>query len=202
MKIHDVDQAPAKGEVKPRKVRAHRVWLVVLAVVGSLCGMSLVLIGYVIFRPQITDFVEGLTSQFTPTATPACDWMTLMIGDTRLRYKNTWMSPDGSNNIPVIFPADAYKIASYEMNYLFALTRKRSNIKIFNVLKGGEQVTVTFEDCNTLSYILSAPHNGTPTNEMLLDQSKKWIIIYLLPGGSSLGMTVRGEQLSTATPVP
>jgi len=158
-----------------------------------LLGLTTLLLAYYVFEPEITGFFQEPTSIFNPTQTPACVGSTLQIGDTTIHYETTWLSSDGSTNIPVINPAPAYRIGSSEDNYLFALTRTQTNLNLFNSLKGGEEAIITFDNCNSATFVLSVPQSGTPSNEMLLDHSTTWIIIYIPASGSSAGSTVRGE---------
>ena len=160
-----------------------------------LLGLTTLLLGYYVYEPEITGFFQEPTSIFTATQTPACVGSTLQIGDTTIHYETTWLSSDGSTNIPVINPAPAYRIGSSEDNYLFALSRTHDNLNLFNSLKGGEEAIITFDNCNSATFVLSVPQSGTPSNEMLLDHSTTWIIIYIPASGSSTGFTARGEQV-------
>jgi hypothetical protein len=167
-----------------------------------LLGMTTLLLAYYIYEPEITTLLQKPTPLLFTTPTPACAGSTLQIGDTTLQYKTTWLSSDGSTNIPVINPAPAYRIGSSEDNYLFALSRTHDNVNLFNSLKGGEEAIITFDNCNSATFVLSVPQSGTPSNEMLLDQSTTWIIIYIPASGSSTGSTVRGELVGETITAP
>jgi hypothetical protein len=164
--------------------------LVIFLIITVATALLLV---YKMNRPQITRLFHQDALLLSPTITPACSWSTLQIGETALPYKTTYMSSDGSYNIPLINPARLYRMASIEKNTLFILTRMRLNLALFASLKGGERVTVTFEDCTTAEFILSAPQSGEPTTEMLLHQPPG-IIIYIPRSASFPGLLVRGEQ--------
>jgi hypothetical protein len=167
-----------------------------------LVAAIILLLADYLFLPEIRSLLNRSTTMTDANPTPACAASTLQIGDTTLDFKSTWQSSDGSWNIPVINPVPAYWIRSLEKNYVFILTHRKDSLTLFNSLKGGEQARIIFENCNSSTFILSAPQSGEPSEEMLLGQPTG-IIVYLPHKGSSPGVMLRGVLVGEMiTPTP
>jgi hypothetical protein len=122
-----------------------------------------------------------------------CDESTLKIGENTYQIKTIKPKSDGSLKIPSNKPDVAYWIEGTNTNYVFGLSPTDNNLTLQSSLHGEETVTVTWENCNSITFKLSAPQMGVPDNLTLLDQSVSGITLFVQPSAASAGFVVKGE---------
>ena len=120
---------------------------------------------------------------------PPCGQSVLQIGETTYQIKETKTKSDGSLKIPSNIPDIAYWINQTDTNLVFALSPTPENLALQNI--NPEQAIVTWENCNSSTYILTAPQAGVPDMDTLLDQSFSGITIFVQDSNS--GFVIHGE---------
>lgn len=120
---------------------------------------------------------------------PPCGESTLQIGDAKYQIKETNTKSDGFLKIPSNTPDIAYWVNQTETNQVFALSPTSENLALQN--KNPEKAIVTWENCNSSTYTLSAPQTGLPDMNTLLDQSFSGITIFVQ--NSNDGFVIHGE---------
>jgi len=108
---------------------------------------------------------------------PPCGKSTLQIGDVVYQIKETKTKSDGSLKTPSNTPDIAYWVNQTETNHVFALSPTSENRALQNA--NPEQAVVTWANCNSSTYVLSAPQAGVPDMNALLDQSISGITIFV-----------------------
>jgi len=120
---------------------------------------------------------------------PACGQSVLKIGDITYEIKETKTKSDGSLKISQKTPDIAYWVNQTATNYVFALSPTAENLALQTM--NPEQAVLTWENCNSSTYVLTAPQAGIPDMNTLLDQSFSGITIFVQKDGS--GFVIRGE---------
>jgi hypothetical protein len=181
-----------------------KVLLVGLVFFFFMAASTTLLLAYVIFEPEITSFLQKQTlilnsspaSQPTqqsaiiiPTQTPSCTGASLQLGTNIWRIEAMQRLADGSLNVPEGIPGVAYWITDLENPYGFALSPTPENLSVLSSLQGGEQAILTWETCNTVTYILTAPQAG----ELGMGQSISGIVVYVPSSTSGAGLSVQGN---------
>src|SRR4030095_7825890 len=106
---------------------------------------------------------------------PPCDQSVLKIGTNTYQIKSIETKKDGTLKIPSDTPDKAYWVDKTEINYVFALSPTENNLALQNSLQMDESASITWENCNTVTFKLSAPQVGVPDRSSLLDQSTSGI---------------------------
>jgi hypothetical protein len=197
-----------------------KVLLVGLVFFFFMAASTTLLLAYYIYEPEITTFLQKQTltldsspaSQLSqqpviiiPTQTPSCIGASLQLGTNNWRIEAIQRNADGSVNVPVDIPGVAYWIEDLENNAVFALSPTPENLTLLNALLGGEEALITWENCNTSKYVLSAPEPGVPGAEILSDQSTVGIIGYVPESALAPGVYVQGglmEETITSFETP
>jgi hypothetical protein len=139
------------------------------------------------------------------TETPPCAGASLQLGAATWKIETIQQSADGLITVPADTHRVAYWIKNLEMNSVFALSPTQANLDLLANLQGGEQATITWENCNTATFILFAPQTGDPDAEVFTDQSAFGLIVYIPESPSTLGMLVQGGlagETITSPPTP
>lgn len=175
-----------------------------------MAASTTMLLGYYIYEPEITSWSHKPTSgsNFSqgsqtaspaminiPTQAPTCAGASLQLGTSSWRLESIQRLADGSVNVPADTPGVAYWISDLENNPIFALSPTQENLTLVSALQGGEGGTVTWENCNSATYVLSAPQPGVPGTDILLDQARIGIAIYIPESALGPGLMVHGGQL-------
>jgi hypothetical protein len=122
-----------------------------------------------------------------------CGSSVLKIGESTYQIKTIKPKEDGSLKIPSNKPDIAYWIEGTNKNYVFALSPTENNLALQNSLQGQEEATITWDNCNSTTYKLSAPQAGIPDNNTLLDQSVSGLTLFVQLNSSSAGFLIKGE---------
>jgi len=120
---------------------------------------------------------------------PPCGESILQIGETTYQIKETKAKSDGSLKISANTPNIAYWVNQTDTNQVFALSPTTENLALQN--KNPDKAIVTWANCNSSSYTLSAPQAGVPDMNTLLDQSFSGITIFVQNGND--GFVIHGE---------
>jgi hypothetical protein len=141
------------------------------------------------------------------TQTPSCAGASLQMGTTSWSLESIQLAADGSADVPADTPGVVYWVQNLENNAVFALSPTQENLDLLSTLQGGEQATVTWQDCNTASFTLLAPQYGTPDTDIFTDESTIGLVVYLAESDAIPGIWVQGgltgETIITPpTPAP
>jgi hypothetical protein len=82
-----------------------------------------------------------------------------------------------------------------QSNLVFGLSPVPDNLSLVSALKPEAAATVTWANCNTATYSLSAAVQGLPEDASLLDQSSSQITIFIPADAVSSGTVIQGELL-------
>lgn len=127
--------------------------------------------------------------QFPFGEKPPCGDSTLQIGERTYQIQEIETRDDGALKVAQNKPDIAYWVNQTETNQVFALSPTAENLALQNA--NPEQATVTWANCNSSTYTLSAPEAGVPDMNELLDQSLSGITILVEKDGA--GFVIRGE---------
>jgi len=180
---------PPESQTTPKSARTARTtkWVVIgLCLTGLAAGLIY------LARPAIL--------------TPDCGPPTLVLGTTKFRIEPIEPAADGSLAVPADSPEVAYWVEGTNTNYVFALSPAPNNLALETLLKTGDQATVTWANCNSTTYQLSAPSPGPLDNNVLFDQSASAITIFARQIAGTEEFMVKGvlvgEEINTFnTPV-
>src|SRR5215211_4927675 len=142
---------------------------------------------------------------FVPT--PDCGSPTLVLGSTTFQIQTLTPAADGSLSFPAGTPGTAYWVEGTDSNYVFVLGPTPENLAIMPTITVGTPAKLTWSNCNSTTYSLSAPQPGTFNSAELPDQSVDGITVFFQTDSSGAAFVFTGElteeQISTFnTPVP
>ena len=124
----------------------------------------------------------------------ACNPPTLVLGTTEYTIKTVQPGSDGSLQIPEGQPGTAYWLEGTNTNQIFGLSQTEEYQSLRDALKSGTTATVTWANCNSISYVLGDTLPETQDLASLMDQSIFGITVLVQPGASAAGFAVRGEM--------
>jgi hypothetical protein len=126
------------------------------------------------------------------TSTPSCSSASLRIGTNTWQLEAIQREADGSISVPSNTPGIAYWVSNLRQNNVFALSPNQENLDILNATQGGDEVTITWESCNTTTYNLSSIEAGSPDPAILLDQKTIGLVVYVPDSPLDPGLTLQG----------
>lgn len=167
-----------------------------------LSGCQLLQNGLPFASPTMTPFVATL---FVPT--PDCGASTLVLGSNTFQIETVQPAADGTLSIPPDKSGIAYWIDGTNSNYTFVLSPITENINILPTLTSGTTAKATWSNCNSTTYTISTPEQGSFNPAVLPDQTVEGITVFFQTDASGASFVIRGElteeQISTFnTPVP
>ena len=124
---------------------------------------------------------------------PPCEESVLQIAERSYQIKEIKTKSDGSLNVPSNSPDTAYWVDQTNINYVFALSPTEDNLALQDSLKEGDQATITWENCNTVTFNLPPPQASTPDNATLFSQDVSGITIFIQPSSANNGFVIKGE---------
>jgi len=160
---------------------------------------------------------NGLQSPPTATETPFiptmfvptkdCGVPTLLLGSSPFQIETIQPGADGTLSVPSGKPGIAYWIDGTNLNYTFVLSPTPANLAVMPTLTTGSAAKVTWSNCNSTTYTLSAAEPASFSGSALPDQSVEGITVFFQSDASGAGFVLRGElteeQISAFdTPVP
>lgn len=153
-----------------------------------------------IFQP-ITPSTETpvIPTMFIPT--PDCGPPTLVLGTATFQIQNITRAPDGSLSVPPDTSGVAYWVEGTNTNYVFVLSPTPDNLALMSTITVGSMAKATWKNCNSTTYSLTAPQQGSLTVSTLPDQSIDGITVFFQTDASGVGFVFNGElteeQIST-----
>jgi hypothetical protein len=150
------------------------------------------------------------TPTFAPTifVPPAVECApALTLGTTTLQIETIQRAPDGTVSLPAQEGGIAYWVDGTESESVFLLSSTVENRALVSVLEEGSAAAVTWSNCNSVTYTLSAPQPGMFASTDSPGGLGSDISIFLQPGAAGEGLAVRGELIeeqivSISTPIP
>ena len=180
----------------------------IVVIVSVLMGVGiavLLLLVLFLFRGRIFEALAPSTetpiipTMFIPT--PDCGSPTLVLGTSTFQIQNITPAPDGSLAVPPDTSGVAYWVEGTNTNYVFVLSPTPDNLALMSTITVGSTAKATWQNCNSTTYSLLAPQQGSLTASTLPDQSVDGITIFFQTDGSGAGLIFNGElseqQIST-----
>lgn len=183
---------------------------VLLVILGLLIGLMLRQSGFRL-STLVSQWRATPNSALPPSAptilvpTQDCSPPTLAFGATPFQIENVTRGADGSLNLPSGVPGIAYWVEGTNTNYVFVLPPLPENLAVMSTSTAESPVTVTWSNCNSATYTVSAPQPGTWNDVALTDQSLEGITIFFQTDASGAGSIFTGglaEQAITVFDTP
>ena len=133
------------------------------------------------------------TQAFILIKTPTCSGATLQLGTSSWSLESIQRAPDGTVNVPDRYPGVAYWIENLNNNTVFALSPTPENVAFLSSLQAGEEAILTWENCNSATYFLSAPQPIEQAINILANQSPTSMVVYVPGSQSTPGLLVQGD---------
>ena len=181
-----------------------------IMIVGILMGVGIVVLCALllfIFRGNIFQTLTPATETPAPVIptmfipTPDCGSPTLVLGTATFQIQNITPAPDGSLAVPPDTSGIAYWVEGTDTNYVFVLSPTPDNLALMSTITVGSTAEATWQNCNSTTYGLSAPQQGSLNASISPDQSIDGITIFFQTDGSGAGFVFNGElteeQIST-----
>ena len=177
---------------------------------GSLLLLSLILSGCQLLQNGLQPPPTATETPFVATLvvpTTDCGTSTLLLGSNAFQIETLQPGADGTLAVPSDRSGIAYWVDGTNSNYVFVLSPTPENLAAIPALTAGSTAKVTWSDCNSTSYSLSAPQQGSFNSAALPDQKVDGITVFFEtdPSGAAFVLTgeLTEEQISTFnTPVP
>ena len=148
-----------------------------------------VVTGISFLHPNLAGLFAGGTH---PAPTPPCVQPMLQLGALKFPIRSVARPADGS--LPLPAQADvAWWLEGTSVNYVFDLNPTEASLISLNNIVPGSAVTITWADCSTEDYQVSAVHPGTPIAASLLDQSQGGITILIPASSSTATLPIQGQ---------
>ena len=177
-------------------------------IVGILMGIGIVVLATLViflFRGNIFQALTPSTetpvipTMFVPT--PDCGAPTLVLGTATFQIQNITPAPDGSLTVPSDTSGIAYWVEGTNTNYVFVFSPTPDNLAIMSTITVGSTAKATWQNCNSTTYSLSAPQEGSLNVSTSPDQSVDGITVFFQTDVSGAGFVFNGEfteeQIST-----
>ena len=180
----------------------------IVIIISILMGVGIVvLLALVLFLFRGNIFQALAASTVTPIIptmsipTPDCGSPTLVLGTATFQIQNITRAADGSLAVPPDTSNIAYWVEGTNTNYVFVLSPTPDNLAIMSTITVGNTAKATWQNCNSTTYSLLAPQQGSLTASTLPDQSMEGITVFFQTDASGTGFVFNGElteqQLST-----
>src|SRR6266498_5974383 len=198
-----------KKQLNPKQNFSSSDQLKIIGVIISL-GILLiilgVLVGLLIQRSRFQFSLPVLQAQATSTSSSApipptlfvpatgCGSPTLVLGTTTFQIQNLTPSADGSLSVPADTSGIAYWIQVSNSNPVFVLSPTPQNITAMSTISVGSAANVTWADCSSGTYSLSAPQSGSLDGSAFSGQSKEEITVFFPTASSGAGFVFKGKR--------
>ena len=179
-----------------------------IIIVAVLLGIGiitlLILLGFLFLGNGFQFLTPATQTQVLPTLfvpTPDCGSPTLVIGSTTFQIQPLALAPDGVLTVPPDTSGVAYWVNGTNKNYVFVFSPTQENISFMPTVTAGSTAKATWKNCNSTTYTLSAPQQGSFNGSALPAQSVDGITIFFPSDASGAGSVFTGElteeQIST-----
>ena len=179
-----------------------------IMIIGILMGVGIVVLVMLViflFRGRLFQALAPSTetpiipTMFIPT--PDCGYPTLILGTATFQIQNITPAPDGSLAVPSDTSGVAYWVEGTNTNYVFVLSPTPDNLALMSTITVGSTAKATWQNCNSTTYNLLAPQQGSLNDSIVPDQAVDGITILFQTDVSGAGFVFNGElteqQLST-----
>lgn len=177
-----------------------------------------ILLGLLLRQRGIQFSLPALQSQVTPASssvsnapqvisTADCGSPTLVLGTSTFQIQNLTPAADGSFTVPTDTTGIAYWVEGTTTTSVFVIRPTPGNMTVMSAVSVGSPAEVTWSNCNSTNYSLSAPQAGVLDIPALSDQSFEGITIFFQTDASGAGFVFKGamaEETFTGldTPIP
>ena len=180
-------------------------------IVAGLLGMGvivLVILVALVLRQNGMLFSLPVTPTSSPVViaptilvpTVTCDSQTFTLGATTFQIQNLALAPDGSLIAPPAVSGVAYWLETTEGNYLVVLSPTPENIALQTTLTAESAAKVTWADCSSMTFSLSAPEPNHANISTLPGQLTSGLAIFFQTDETGNGLVVRGELTEMTLP--
>lgn len=179
---------------------------ILLIILGFLIGLLLRQSGFrlsmLVPPSQATSIAPAIV-----VSTPDCSPPTLVLGTETLQIQILTPATDGSLTVPLDTSGIAYWVEGTSTNYAFVLSPTEENTALMSTLTTGTAATATWSNCDSTTYILSAPQQSLLSTALSLDQSVQGLTLFFETDPSGAGFVFIGnvaEQVEAVidTPLP
>ena len=140
--------------------------------------------------PVPTAAISPAPTLFIPTV--ECAAPSLVLGTVTYQVQTIQVSADGSVGVPPDSNGTIYWIEGTDLQYRFMLSPTIENLNLLTSLSEGSSATVTWADCSSMTFTLSAPQPGDFGITYLPEQSTASILIFLQLDPTGEGFMVSG----------
>ncbi len=188
------DRDPSRNPDTPPII----VLLWVVAGLFVLLALGAVALGGRLSFPQAATATPSVAVSPAPAPTlsiptPACPSPSLVLGTVNYQIQNTQLNADGTVSVPPDSNGAIYWIEGTDLEYRFMLSPTIENLNLLTSLPEGSSATVTWADCSSMTFTLSAPQPGDFGITYLPEQSTASILIFLQLDPTGEGFMVGGE---------
>lgn len=175
-----------------------------ILLVAGLLGLGFIILFvllWLVFRQTTAPSPVADAATLTPTISapalyvppaPDCGAPTLAIGATILQIETISLAPDGSVSVPEGVNGVAYWVDGTDAILMFLLSPTPENLALAATLTDGSVAKLTWSNCNSMSYTLSAPQPGIFGLTYYSDQSTGGISIFFRSDSAGNGFVVGG----------
>jgi hypothetical protein len=153
-----------------------------------------IIFGFVISSCQLRMFAPPSTpfpTLFVPTAD--CGSPTLVIGTMTFQIQTLAPAADGSYAVPADGQGIAYWVKDTNTNPVFVISPTPENLTCASTVSDGTTAKLTWSNCNSTTYTLSAGQPGTLGIPALSKQSNEGITIFFEMHTTGAGTAFKGE---------
>jgi hypothetical protein len=177
-----------------------KVLLASLIIFFVLAASTTLLLGYIVFEPQLTAFVQVPTVTAHPTATSQCVGPTLTLGAYIYPLEVIPLAEDGS--LPIIPgpPGNAWWVSDTNNPFVFIFDPASRSLDLKSVLSPGDQIEVQWADCGQDEFVYTDYQPGTSDVQNLLSLTVAGISVIVQPAGTEQGYILRGQPPELANP--
>ena len=149
--------------------------------------------------PAVPTQTVVIPTMFIPT--PDCGTPTLVLGTSTFQIQNLPPAADGSVSAPLDTSGVAYWVAGTDPHFVFILSPTPENLAVLPTVTAGGTAKVTWSNCNSTTYTLSASQPGSIGDAALSDQSVEGISVFFQTDPAGAAFVLNGElteeQIST-----
>jgi hypothetical protein len=178
--------------------------IIVAVLIGLGILVLIILLGFLFLQGGFGFLASATPTQVFPTLfvpTPDCGSPTLVLGTSTFQIQTLAPEIDGSLTVSPDTSGIAYWVEGTDNNYVFVLSPTPDNLSIMSTITAGSTAKVTWKNCNSTTYTLSASQPGSFNGSALPDQSVDGITVFFQTDATGAGFVFNGElteeQIST-----
>ena len=176
------------------RTRQHKLLLLALIVIFLLSASGTLLLGYMVFKPQVTAIFQLLTRASNPTDTPQCIRPTLTLGGYIYPLQSIALSNDGT--LPLIPgpPGTAWWVSDTSSPFVLIFDPASRSLDLKSVLSPGDQMEIQWADCGREEFVFTDFQSGIPDFQSMLQNGDEDIDVIVQPVGTEKGYVLRGKR--------